>query len=313
MDLALWHCPTRVHSRFPPVASPTDQARSVPKYESATGSSSEEPEKSWDVFVSHNSVDRDSIVLPLIRALEELNLRVWSHKEHVPLGSPFATAIEEALSNARLIAVVLSPDYLSGGATSWTRQEFAAALSLENAAMTSLLVIRHNITERDILRLAPLAAARNCIDSSDGAEGIAARIREVVEPTNRRTPTHRPEQDESSLIERLDKESAVALEPKRPKSENRREQLQVKRPVRLQSKRPSPEPRASARSEQPSHAPRARARSRQPLPSPPVKVERAEVKAYDGNIIAIGKGVLGVLTVVFFGTLVVSLIQKLFS
>lgn len=82
----------------------------------------------WDVFLCHASEDKDTVVEPLVRALEAAGFRCWYDRGEILWGDSIIDRVEEGLRNARFVIVVLSPAFLS---KRWPMKELRAVLSSE--------------------------------------------------------------------------------------------------------------------------------------------------------------------------------------
>jgi len=87
-----------------------------------------QPVNSWDVFLCHASEDKDTVVEPLVRALEAAGFRCWYDRGEILWGDSIIDRVEEGLRNARFVIVVLSPTFLS---KRWPMKELRAVLSSE--------------------------------------------------------------------------------------------------------------------------------------------------------------------------------------
>jgi tetratricopeptide (TPR) repeat protein len=79
------------------------------------------------VFISHASSD-DAFVRELRQALEGFNIAVWVDSRNLRSGSALASAIAEAIAQARHVLVVLSPQTIN---SSWVRHEIRQALTTQ--------------------------------------------------------------------------------------------------------------------------------------------------------------------------------------
>ena len=76
--------------------------------------------KSYDVFISHASEDKDDIVRSLAHALSSQDLEVWYDEFTLLIGDSLRQKIDKGLANSRVGLVVLSRAFLSKG---WTNYE----------------------------------------------------------------------------------------------------------------------------------------------------------------------------------------------
>jgi hypothetical protein len=81
-------------------------------------------ETRYDVFLSHNSVDKEAVEVIARRLREEAHLEPFLDKWHLVPGEPWQEAIEEALDACQTVAVFLGPS----GIGSWENEEMRSAL-----------------------------------------------------------------------------------------------------------------------------------------------------------------------------------------
>lgn len=80
--------------------------------------------KLFDVFLSHNGLDKESVEELARRLEDEARLRPWLDKWNLVPGEPWQEAIEEALDSSRTCAVFLGPS----GIGPWQNEEMRSAL-----------------------------------------------------------------------------------------------------------------------------------------------------------------------------------------
>jgi hypothetical protein len=67
----------------------------------------------YDVFLSHNSADQDTVEVIAHRLREEAGLRPFLDRWHLIPGEPWQEAIEDALEESEMVAVFLGPSGVS--------------------------------------------------------------------------------------------------------------------------------------------------------------------------------------------------------
>lgn len=80
----------------------------------------------YDVFLSHNSTDREAVEIIARRLREEAQLVPFLDRWHLVPGEPWQEALEEALDVSRTCAVFLGP----AGLGTWENEEMRAALDI---------------------------------------------------------------------------------------------------------------------------------------------------------------------------------------
>ncbi len=135
-------------------------------------------EKTYDVFISHASEDKDEVVRPLAHALANKNLTVWYDEFELKIGDSLRRKIDKGLANSRFGIVVLSKDFIKKG---WTNYELDGIITKAVGGDQVILPIWHNITKKEVIDYSPSLAdklARNT--SSYTVEEIAQEIADVI-------------------------------------------------------------------------------------------------------------------------------------
>ena len=82
----------------------------------------------FDLFISHASEDKDSVVRGLAAELTRGGVRVWYDELTLTLGDNLRRKIDEGLANSRYGVVVLSPHFF---AKAWPQVELDALFARE--------------------------------------------------------------------------------------------------------------------------------------------------------------------------------------
>jgi hypothetical protein len=140
--------------------------------------------KEYDVFVSHATEDKESIVRPLAHALQAEGLRVWYDEFELRLGVSLRRSIDAGLANSRFGVVVLSESFFRKG---WTNYELDGLVTREMSQGGGQLILPlwHRVTKDEVVRYSPSLADKLALRTSDStveeiASEIAAVIRESV-------------------------------------------------------------------------------------------------------------------------------------
>ena len=134
--------------------------------------------KSYDVFISHASEDKDEVVRPLAYALQAEGLSVWYDEFEMKIGDSLRRKIDKGLANSRFGIVVLSKKYKKKG---WTNYELDGIITKVVTGEQIVLPIWHNITKKEVIDFSPSLAdklARNT--SAYTVEEIASEIADVI-------------------------------------------------------------------------------------------------------------------------------------
>ena len=127
------------------------------------------------LFLSHSTKDK-AFVVKLAAALRGAEVEPWLCEVDIDYGDNFVARIEEGLSKAELVLLVLSPDAVASG---WTRQEWTSALARQIAEKRTRLGV---LLLRDC-DVPELLRTTHRFDARPDEEGA---IRAVVEWTARR-------------------------------------------------------------------------------------------------------------------------------
>lgn len=134
--------------------------------------------RSWDVFVSHATEDKDEVVRPLANALQQLGLRVWYDEFELRLGSSLRRNIDEGLSKSRFGVVVLSHAFF---AKNWPQYELDGLVTREMTGEQIILPLWHKISKSEVIGYSPTLADKVARSTTDlTLEGIAREIADIV-------------------------------------------------------------------------------------------------------------------------------------
>lgn len=134
--------------------------------------------ETFDVFISHASEDKDSVVRDLVNALTAQGLRVWYDDFTLRIGDSLRQKIDRGLAASRVGLVVLSPSFISKG---WPNYELDGIVARSVSGEQTLLPIWHEITKQEVIDYSPSLADR--VARSTGThtvEDIAAEIADLL-------------------------------------------------------------------------------------------------------------------------------------
>lgn len=143
--------------------------------------SSPDTSKEYDVFISHASEDKDSVVRPLALALKEKGVNVWYDEFELKIGDSLRRKIDQGLSKSKFGIVVISRSFIKKG---WTNYELDGLMIKAISGQQLLLPIWHDITKQEVIDYSPSLAdkvARNT--SLETVEEIADEIAELIKST----------------------------------------------------------------------------------------------------------------------------------
>ena len=130
----------------------------------------------YDVFISHASEDKDSVVRPLAHALSTGGLKVWYDEFELKIGDSLRRKIDAGLANSRFGVVVLSRSFFSKG---WTNYELDGLVTRAVSGEQILLPIWHEITKQELINDSPSLADK--VARSTGTHTIEEIANEIIE------------------------------------------------------------------------------------------------------------------------------------
>lgn len=134
----------------------------------------------WDVFISHASEDKGTLVQPLANILRAFGVRVWYDEFTLKIGDSLSRAIDRGLSQSAFGVIVLSPSFI---AKRWPEYELRGLIAKEMAGKKTILPIWHGVTREDVLRFSPtLADALALVSEDRSLADIAFELITVVRP-----------------------------------------------------------------------------------------------------------------------------------
>lgn len=136
--------------------------------------------KKWDVFISHASEDKKSIVKKLATILQEFGVRVWYDEFTLKIGDSLSKKIDEGLIDSNFGIVIISESFLN---KKWPDYEYRSLLSKEDNFKKVILPIWHNVTNDLVTTFSLYLSDKYALDTTkDDVRTIALKITEVVRP-----------------------------------------------------------------------------------------------------------------------------------
>jgi len=134
------------------------------------------PSREYDVFISHASEDKDSVVRPLAHALRDGGLTVWYDEFELRLGDSLRRKIDNGLAKSRFGVVVLSRSFFGKG---WTNYELDGLVTRTVSGEQILLPIWHEITKQELVDYSPSLADK--VARSTGTHTIKEIAAEIID------------------------------------------------------------------------------------------------------------------------------------
>lgn len=133
----------------------------------------------FDVFISHASEDKETIVRSLATELVGKGLKVWYDEFTLRIGDSLRQKIDKGLAKSRVGLVVLSPSFVSKG---WTNYELDGIVTRTVSGEQILLPIWHNITKQEVIDFSPSLADKVARSTATHTvQEIATEIAELLE------------------------------------------------------------------------------------------------------------------------------------
>lgn len=114
----------------------------------------------FDVFLSHNSVDKPWVI-KLKDDLLRYEVSVWLDRDEIRPGDLFAKALEEGLQSSRAVVLVVSPEAMASG---WVQEEYYRPLSLAKDPQAPLQLIPVILRDAEV---PGFLQSRNWVDFRD--------------------------------------------------------------------------------------------------------------------------------------------------
>lgn len=132
----------------------------------------------YDVFISHASEDKDTVVRPLADTLKSSGLRVWYDEFELNIGDSLRQKIDRGLASSRFGVVVLSKAFFDKG---WTNYELDGIVTRAVSGEQILLPIWHNVTKAEVIKYSPSLADKLARSTATHTvEEIGTEIAELI-------------------------------------------------------------------------------------------------------------------------------------
>jgi hypothetical protein len=136
--------------------------------------------KLFDVFISHASEDKESLVRPLAKCLEEHRVHVWYDEFSLRLGDSLRRSIDTGLARSRYGVVILSHSFF---AKQWPQRELDGLVARETIGRERVILpVWHGVSKEQICEYSPTLADLVAVSSDDGIEHVVQEILRVVRP-----------------------------------------------------------------------------------------------------------------------------------
>lgn len=134
--------------------------------------------KEHDVFISHASEDKDSLVRPLAKELSSLGFDVWYDETTLKVGDSLRDKIDKGLVASRYGVVVLSEAFF---AKNWPQYELNGLVAKEMHGGKVILPIWHKVSKDEVLQFSPTLADKVALNTAiSSVSEIAKQLAEVL-------------------------------------------------------------------------------------------------------------------------------------
>lgn len=132
-----------------------------------------------DLFISYASEDKDKVVRPLVKFLEQLSVSIWYDEYQLRMGDSLRRSIDHGLAHSKYGLVIISPDFLR---KEWTQYELDSLTAREMKGGKIILPIWHKVSKNELLEISPKLADKFALRTSDQTlEEIALHVAEILE------------------------------------------------------------------------------------------------------------------------------------
>ncbi len=165
---------------LPPIQQSTPQLRAIANNLAEAAPDHDDDTRDYDVFISHASEDKPTVVSPLADALKARGLSVWFDKFELRIGDSLRRKIDAGISRSRFGIVVLSPAFFARG---WPQYELDGLVTMAVSGKQVLLPLWHGISKDEVVSQSPSLADKVALRTADYTiDEIAEEITSVVRP-----------------------------------------------------------------------------------------------------------------------------------
>lgn len=134
----------------------------------------------YDIFISHASEDKETIVRPLAEYLIKLGVNVWYDEFSLKIGDSLSASLDLGLSKSVYGLIVISHSFLE---KPWPDYELKSLITKEVSVGKTILPIWHGISKEELIQRSPYLADKLAINTGgNDIAKIASKIIEVVRP-----------------------------------------------------------------------------------------------------------------------------------
>lgn len=135
--------------------------------------------KTWDVFISHASEDKEDFVRPLAKDLQKHGVRVWYDEFELKVGNSLIDSINKGMQESNYGIIVCSPSFFE---KNWTDYEFKSLLTQQINYRRCILPIWHNVDVDFIRKKSPYLLDIKALSTNMEWNLLVDSILEIVRP-----------------------------------------------------------------------------------------------------------------------------------
>ncbi|KAA6323301.1 hypothetical protein EZS27_027245 [termite gut metagenome] len=133
--------------------------------------------KKYDFFISHAAEDKEEIVQPLAKSIEDAGFQVWYDEFSLTWGDSLRKKIDEGLANSKYGIVIFSNNFFR---KNWTEYELNGLVAREMEGHKVILPIWHKITKNEMLSYSPSLADKLALNTSTNSiDDIIAYLKKL--------------------------------------------------------------------------------------------------------------------------------------
>lgn len=133
--------------------------------------------KSWDVFISHASEDKEAVAEPLSRALMKAGVSVWYDAFILEAGDSLMSSIDKGLRKSKYGVVILSQAFFK---KHWPQKELHALAQKQSPNQKVILPVWLDVTVEDVREHLLLLADVVALKWSDGIQTVVDGLLKVI-------------------------------------------------------------------------------------------------------------------------------------
>jgi hypothetical protein len=133
-----------------------------------------------DAFVCHDSRDKESVVRPLVAALQKRGVHLWYDEFSLRIGDALRESVERGLMESRRCILLVSKNFLQN--EGWTSNEFDAIFARETSEGAKLILpVWHLVSADEVMAYSPILKSRFAGRTDEGMETVAAKLADLLQ------------------------------------------------------------------------------------------------------------------------------------